>query len=127
MEIPVVSVEQALSLCKIARQRECILRRLRVTPLGFCLRVIVNEILINLEKTTSSVLSVFLINGFRNKTLQHVKIIFFLLCYFFTDELNSIVYDYINTMQGVIFPAFREFDKPNQETKVRRNFRKFCS
>ena len=62
MEIPVVRVEQALSLCKIARQRECILRRLRVTPLGFCLRVIVNEILINLEKTTSSVLSVILYN-----------------------------------------------------------------
>ena len=27
--------------------------RLRVTPLGFCLKAIVNEILINLEKTTS--------------------------------------------------------------------------
>ena len=31
---------------------------MRVTPLGFCLRVIVNEKLLNLEKTTSSVLSV---------------------------------------------------------------------
>ena len=37
--------------------------RLRETPLGFCLRVIVvNEFHPNLEKTTSSVLSVILIN-----------------------------------------------------------------
>ena len=35
---------------------------LRETPLGFCLRVIVNEFHPNLEKTTSSVLSVILIN-----------------------------------------------------------------
>ena len=34
---------------------------MRVTPLGFCLRVIVNEKLLNLEKTTSSVLSVLLL------------------------------------------------------------------
>ena len=40
-------------------KREAILRRMRVTHLGFCLRVIMNE---NLEKTTSSVLSVILIN-----------------------------------------------------------------
>ena len=31
---------------------------MRVTPVGFCLRVIVNEKPINLEKATSSVLSV---------------------------------------------------------------------
>ena len=36
----------------MTRQRESI----RLTPLGFCLRVIVNENPLNLEKTTSSVL-----------------------------------------------------------------------
>ena len=35
---------------------------MRVTPSGLCLRVIVNEKPRNLEKTTSSVLSVLLIN-----------------------------------------------------------------
>ena len=34
---------------------------MRVTHLGFCLRVIVNEKPLNLEKTTSSVLSVLLL------------------------------------------------------------------
>ena len=34
---------------------------MRVTPLGFCLRVIVNENPLNLEKTTSSGLSVLLL------------------------------------------------------------------
>ena len=34
---------------------------MRVTPLGRCLRVIVNEKRLNLEKTTSSVLSVLLL------------------------------------------------------------------
>ena len=34
---------------------------MRLTPLGFCLRVIVNEKPLNLEKTTSSVLSVLLL------------------------------------------------------------------
>ena len=43
---------------RIIRQREHVLRRLRETPLSFCLRVIVNEFHSNLEKTTSSVLSV---------------------------------------------------------------------
>ena len=42
------------------REREPDLRRLRVTPLGFCLRVIVNETQINLEKTTSCVISVII-------------------------------------------------------------------
>ena len=37
-------------------------RSMRATPLGFCLRVIVNETYINLEKTTSIVPSVILIN-----------------------------------------------------------------
>ena len=46
----------------LLRQREPVLRRLRVTPLGLSFRVIVNETHINLEKTTSSVLSVILIN-----------------------------------------------------------------
>jgi len=39
-----------------------ILRRLRETSLGFCLRVIVNDFHSNLEKTTSRVLSVIIIN-----------------------------------------------------------------
>ena len=39
-----------------------ILRRPRETPLGVCLRVIVNELHPNVEKTTSSVLSGILIN-----------------------------------------------------------------
>ena len=43
-------------------KRKPVLRRLHVTSLGFCLRVIVNETHTNLEKTTSSVLSVVLIN-----------------------------------------------------------------
>ena len=45
-----------LSLCIVIQ------RCMRVTPLGFCLRVFVNEKRLNLEKTTSSVLSVLLIN-----------------------------------------------------------------
>ena len=44
------------SLCLV------ILRRLRETPLGFCLRVIVHEFHPNIAKTTSSVLSVIFIN-----------------------------------------------------------------
>ena len=44
------------SLCLV------VLRRLRETPVGFCPWVIVNEFHPNLEKTTSSVLSVILIN-----------------------------------------------------------------
>ena len=48
----------SLSCCRVTRQSESLF-----TPtLGFCLRVIVNENLINLEKTTSSVLAVILIN-----------------------------------------------------------------
>ena len=43
------------SLCLV------ILRRLRETPLSFCLRVIFNEFHSNLEKTTSIVLSIILI------------------------------------------------------------------
>ena len=42
-----------LSLCLVIQGG------MRKTPLGFCLRVIVNEKPLNLEKTTSSVLSVF--------------------------------------------------------------------
>ena len=44
-----------LTLCLVIH------RGMRVTPLGFCLRVIVNEKPLNLEKTTSSVLSVLLL------------------------------------------------------------------
>ena len=36
-------------------------RSIRVTPLGLCFRVIVNERPLNLEKTTSTVLSVLLL------------------------------------------------------------------
>ena len=43
-------------------EREHVLCRLRVTPLGCCLRVIVNVTQRNLAKTTSSVLSVDFIN-----------------------------------------------------------------
>ena len=48
-------VTHMLSLCLVIQ------RCLRGTPLGFCHRVIVNEKPVNLEKTTSSVLSVFLL------------------------------------------------------------------
>ena len=52
----------SLSVLCNSTVREPVLRRLRITPLVFCLRVIGNEILINLEKTTFSDLSVTLIN-----------------------------------------------------------------
>ena len=41
-----------ISRLRITRQRYPVLRRLRETPLGFCLRVIVNNFHPNLEKTT---------------------------------------------------------------------------
>ena len=41
-----------------APEREPVLRRMRLTSLGCCLRVIVNEKPLNLWKTTSSFLSV---------------------------------------------------------------------
>ena len=44
-----------LSLCLVIQ------RGMRITSLGFCLRVIVNEKPLNLEKTTSSVLSILLL------------------------------------------------------------------
>ena len=44
-----------LSLCLVIQHG------IRVTSLGFCLRIIMNEKPINLEKTTSSVLSVLLL------------------------------------------------------------------
>ena len=50
------------SQCRITRQSEPVIRRLRETYLGFCLRVFVTEFHPNLEKTTSSVLSAILIN-----------------------------------------------------------------
>jgi len=46
---------------RITRQRES-MRCLLGTPLGICLKLIVNKKTLNLEKTTSSVLSVILIN-----------------------------------------------------------------
>ena len=55
-------------------------RGMHVTPLGFCLRVIVNEKPVNLEKMISSVLSsvLLLIYGFQKKVLKRSFIIFFL-------------------------------------------------
>jgi len=45
---------------------------MRLTPLGFFLRVIVNEKLINLEKTTFSILSVLLlIYGYKYNSKYH--------------------------------------------------------
>ena len=61
----VVGVEQALSLSCNSTERDPVLRRLRLTPLGQCLRVIVNEML---KKTTSSVLVVILINLWHKET-----------------------------------------------------------
>ena len=60
----VVGVEQALSLSCNSAEREPFLLVLLVALLGFCLRVIVNETYIKLEKTKTSVLSVILINLF---------------------------------------------------------------
>ena len=48
----------SLSRRRIQALSVFVLRRLHVTPLGFCLRLIVNEAHRNLEKTTSNVLSV---------------------------------------------------------------------
>ena len=48
-------VTRMLSLCLVIQRGMC------VTLLGFCLRVIVDKILLNLEKTTYSVLSVLLL------------------------------------------------------------------
>ena len=42
-ELLTVGVEQALSLSCNSTQKEPVLRRMRVTPLGFCLRVIVKK------------------------------------------------------------------------------------
>ena len=44
-----------LSLCLVLQ------RGMRIAPLSFCLRVLVNEKPLNLKKTTSSVLSVLLL------------------------------------------------------------------
>ena len=60
-ELRVVGVEQALSLSCNSTEREPVLRQPCITPLGFFIRVIVNENHINLEKTTFCVLSVILI------------------------------------------------------------------
>ena len=60
-------VTRILSPCLVIQ------RSMRATPLGFCLRVIVDEKPLNLEKTTSSVLSVLLlIYGFIGLTVTQV-------------------------------------------------------
>ena len=62
-ELRVVGVEKTCSLsCNSTESEPVVLRRLRITPLGFCLRVNLNKRHINPEKTTSSVPSVTLIN-----------------------------------------------------------------
>ena len=53
---------EAQSVKNYKTDREPVLRRLRETPLGCCLRIIVKQFHPNLKKTTSSVLSVILIN-----------------------------------------------------------------
>ena len=62
IEVMRIGVEKALSQSCNSTERESVLCRLRVTPLGFCLRIIVNKKHINLEQTISSVLSVIFIN-----------------------------------------------------------------
>ena len=62
----IISKTGSLSVELQDREREPVLRRLRVTPLGFWLRVIVKETHIDHEKTTSSVLYVILINLCKN-------------------------------------------------------------
>ena len=56
------SQEEFRAVCVELQDRESLFCRLRETPLGFFLRVIVKEFHPNLEKTKSSVLSVILIN-----------------------------------------------------------------
>ena len=53
-----------LSLCLVTQ------RGMRVTPLGFFLRIIVKEKPLNLEKTTSSVLSVVVYTI--NQSIQNI-------------------------------------------------------
>ena len=53
---------EAQSVKNYKTDREPVLRRLRETPLGYFLRVIMNEFNPNLEKTTNSALSVVSIN-----------------------------------------------------------------
>ena len=67
-------------------ERELVLRRLRVTPLGFCLRVIVNDKHINLKKTTYCVLSVILIN------LWLIPSFLFYVCPFLTFSSHSPIF-----------------------------------
>ena len=59
---PEAEAKRSFAQRRISRQKEPVLRRLRETPLGFCLRVIVKKFHPNLEKTKSSVLSFILIN-----------------------------------------------------------------
>ena len=71
-----------LSLCLVIQ------RGMRVTPLGFCFRVIVNEKLLNLEKTTSSVRYVLLLIyekdalSLSTRVLKNVKCFYLELCKF---------------------------------------------
>ena len=72
-----------IPLC-ITRQRE----RMRVIHLGLCLRDIVNEKPINLEKTTSSVLSVLLLLYVTNNQRLFRKLVIFKV--FFQFNMHSI-------------------------------------
>ena len=62
-----------LRACRVELQdiEEPVLRGMRVTPLGFCLSVIVNEKPLDLERTTPSVLSVL----FLIYVLNHYKLL----------------------------------------------------
>ena len=78
-------VTHKLSLCLVIQ------RSMRVTPLGFCLRTILNKIPLNLERTTSRVLSLLC---FMVVSLSWLKINF-------VDCLSCSCYFYIQ--MGLVF------------------------
>ena len=70
MKVSQFVFQLSLGLNRVA-EREPVLLRLRVTPLGFTQGAIVNETHINLENTTVSVLSVILFNQWYT-SLEHI-------------------------------------------------------
>ena len=91
-----------------------------VTPLGFCLRVTVNEKSLNLEKTTSSVLSVLLLIYVSNPPLGFILNLF--------KKLHLV---HIHTYTTNIFPIhipYSTFQTVKQKyltmVLVRKNFKK---
>ena len=71
------------------RQREPVLRRLRETPLGVCLRVIMNEFHPELVNTTSIVLFIIFINLWSN-----------LLKFNFFDKIVQVVFQFTPVQQS---------------------------